>query len=522
MSVLDCPATGTTVPADYLGLSIEWSMVQHWFGTRGGDSVSAMAAVLRSLQPDPETTGVLRIGGNSQDGFRWAPTQPVTGNALFEGTISTGMVDALLQIAKRSGWRVILGVNLRANAPAEAAALTRYAVSHDRAGRMMAVELGNEPTVYFGADTAGYLARVAAYTKALAADPVTRSLPIAGPSLANNADLAFLTQMRQAYGAELPYVTWHHYANQPSITKLLDESVTTRWTNRIAEVSRAAGATPTRMDEGNSVGTGGLDRVSNVMGSSAWLSDTLLSGAQAGLSGINLHAWDGYYYPRERRTSYYTPFVVRGGLTYPRPSFYALALLRDLPGKRFCRTATLLSPGVAVKTWTLTDPVSGRLFVYTVQKADRASPVTVSVPSGFAPTAALSRIGDPDGCAGRKTDIEGARLPGNGSYAWEPKAITPRPGTTSYDIEVGPCQTALLALTPVAPPPSPKPSPSPSRSPSPSPSPPASPSASATPTASPSPSPSATPTANPSPSESPSPSPSPTAASPSPSSWPRG
>jgi hypothetical protein len=38
-TITGCPATAATVPADYLGLSIEWSMVKVWLGA---DSASVI------------------------------------------------------------------------------------------------------------------------------------------------------------------------------------------------------------------------------------------------------------------------------------------------------------------------------------------------------------------------------------------------------------------------------------------------------------------------------------------------
>lgn len=445
-TVTDCPADGVQVPKDYLGLSIEWSMVQHWFGTSRMGAVEPTVKLLRSLQASPDAPGILRIGGNSQDGYAWSPTGDITSNALFAGNINTGMVDALFEVARRSGWKVVLGLNLRDNRPDLAAALTHYAVTQDRTHLLLAVETGNEPTLYFGDDGNSYIARINQYVGALQSDPVTRDVAIAGPSLANRADLGFLTRMRQSFGPQLPFVTWHHYANRPTLTGLLSNAVSTEWTDRLDEVRQAAGGTPTRMDEGNSVGRGGLDKVSNVMGSSAWLADTMLTGAQAGLQGYNVHAWDGYYYPAERRTAYYTPFVVRGGLVYPRPELYAMALLKHVAGKTFCRTATA---GNTVKSWGLMDPVGKHVLVYVVNKAtDVGGTVDVAAPTGYAGGAVVSRISDPDGCAGRKSAIEGSRLPTQGDYSWTPQAVAANAGTSSYSIDLAPCQTALLDITP--------------------------------------------------------------------------
>jgi len=448
-TVNDCPSDGILVPSDYLGLSIEWSMVQHWFGTSRDGVVQPTVALLQSLTATPSSPGVLRIGGNSQDGYVWNPAGIITTNALFEGTINRGMIDALFEVARRSGWKVVLGLNLRNNRADLAAAMTRYAVSQDPTHQLLAVETGNEPTVYFGDNGNGYIARVNAYATALQADPVTRPVQIAGPSLANRADLGFLTRMRQSFGPQLPFVTWHHYANRPTLTGLLSNAVSTEWADRLVQVKQAADGTPTRMDEGNSVGRGGLDKVSNVMGSTAWLVDTLLTGAEAGLRGYNVHAWDGYYYPAERRTSYYTPFVVRGGLTYPQPEFYAMALLRNISDKRFCRMTTAVHSTEAVKAWSVIDPVTRHVLVYVVNKGvESGGQVVVAGPAGYSGGARLSRIDDPGECAGRKSEVEGSRLPTNGQFSWTPLAIAPSSSASTYSLEIAPCQTAMLDIPP--------------------------------------------------------------------------
>jgi hypothetical protein len=356
------------------------------------------------------------------------------------------MVDALFAVAERSGWKVVLGLNLRDDSTADAVALTRYAMSIDTTHRLMAVELGNEPTVYFGSDATAYVARIYSYVQALDADPVTRGVPIVGPSLANRVDLGFLSTMRAAYGQRLSFLAWHHYANRPTLTRLLGDDVSKDWSDRITAVQRAANGAKTRMDEGNSVGTGGLNKVSNVMGSSAWQVDAMVSGAAAGVAGYHAHAWDGYYFPAEHRESYYTPFVVRGGHVYPRPTFYAMALLRELPGKRFCQAVTTVPLGGGVKTWTLLDPKTSKLLVYAVNKSDTVgADVALATPVQYAGVASISRIGDPDGCAGRKSNIEGARLPTTGGYTWTPTALDPV-GPSAYSIHLEPCQSALVEI----------------------------------------------------------------------------
>ena len=450
VAVTGCSADAATVPSDYLGLSVEWSMVQHWFGTSRTDVVQPTIALLQSLEATPGAGGVLRIGGNSQDGYVWNPKADLGTNTLFAGSITPGMIDALLEVSRMSGWRLVLGLNLRDDRPDQAAALTHYAVTHDPTQQLLAVELGNEPTTYFGSDSDGYIARLHTYVDALQNDPVTRSVRITGPALSNRTDLRFLTAMQQSFGSLMPFLTWHHYANRPSITTLLSSAVSAEWTDRLAQVRLAAQGTPTRMDEGNSVGNGGLDRVSNVMGSTAWLTDAMLTGAESGLAGFNVHSWDGFYYATERRTSYYTPFVVRDGLVYPRPEFYALALLKNVTGKQFCSTTTADSPTAPVKAWSLRDATTGHLLVYVVEKRPAHAPALVHVfaPSGYTGGAAVSRIEDPGGCGGRSTTIDSATLPTGGGFTWSPASLAAAPGTSTYSLRLGACQTALLDISP--------------------------------------------------------------------------
>jgi hypothetical protein len=168
-TIVSCPPTGVTVPADYLGLSIEWSMVQPWFGTSRTAINSSLVNLLNSLERSPSTRGVLRIGGNSQDGYQWNQHGSIAGNTLFSGTINAGLVDALFEVARRSGWKVILGLNLRNNNPGMAQQLAEYVVGRDTGGNLVAFEIGNEPNSYLSEQA--YLARYQAYVAEVDRDP---------------------------------------------------------------------------------------------------------------------------------------------------------------------------------------------------------------------------------------------------------------------------------------------------------------------------------------------------------------
>lgn len=436
-------------PADLLGLSVEWSMVEPWFGASAASASPVAASVLQTLQRDRATAGVLRVGGNSQDGYRWDPDGSTAANTLFTGTITPGMVDALLEVARRTGWRLLLGLNLKADDPARAAAMARYVAAADPGGRLLGFEVGNEPNAYLGTDVAGYVARFRTYAEAIAA--AVPGAPLAGPAISHAADLGYLQALRDAAPPGLALSTWHHYANRPTRGGLLSTATENEWTQRVRTASAAAGGSA-RMGEGNSVGTGGLDGVSNVLASASWVVVSVLAGAAAGLAGYCLHSWDGRPSPAEGRTCWYTPFVVRQGVASARPPYYGLALLRHVPGRTFRNTwTTVRSAGGAVSSWALADPRSGRLYVYLVERSGtgRRGIVRVTVPAGLTGPAYLSRVSDLGGCGGKTTGVNGTRLAADGTLAWSGRPVRPVPGSsTQYDVLLGSCESALLSVGP--------------------------------------------------------------------------
>ncbi len=438
---------GRTVPAGYLGLSVEWSMVQRWAGadlTTAERRALPFVQVLRSLRTQAGGGGVLRIGGDSQDGYRWSPVPSRPGNRLFQGVIDAGMVEAILDVARFSGWKVVLGANLRDGLTPPAVLMARHAAQYDRSS-LLGLEVGNEPDAYYPS-VEPYVAVFDAYARSLALDPLTRDLPLYGPALATGGDLSWLRSLRQAQGARLAEVTFHHYANRPTLGALFHPAVTQEWQGRIREALRQAGPVPVRVEEANSVGQGGLPRVSDVTGSTPWLVDTLLTGALAGLAGYGLHTWDGADYPLERRTAYYTPFVVRDGAASPRPGFYALALLRDVPGRTFCGVQTRRATGEAVRAWALARGATGQLAVVATNPAGAGHDglLRIALPVGYAPSGRVSRLRDARDCGGRSAAISGRVLPATGSFTEGSAPVTAVGGRIS--LAVRPCETVRLDL----------------------------------------------------------------------------
>ncbi|MCU1692213.1 MAG: putative lipoprotein [Frankiales bacterium] len=355
VDVTVCPADGRLVGPRFLGLSVEWSTVTPWFGSVATEAstatvttsapVQVVPATVRLLQGLRDTTGrggLLRVGGNSQDGYVWDAHGRTVGNRLFRGTVTPGMLQAVLEAARQAGWQVQLGTNLAVDRPDLVHQEVAYAVRHDPGHVLAAVELGNEPNAYLS--EADYLARFTRYADALAADPVTRHVRLAGPGTSQGVSPVWQAHLqalvRQRYGVSLVWSGWHAYGNKPTVGQLLAPATSDAWRRAVLAARAAVPVIPSRITEGNSVGTGGLSTVSNVTGSGTWLADTLLTGAHAGLAGYSAHAWDGAIDPEAGWRSWYTPFTVRRGQVQASPELYAMSLLAGLSGSRFCTTTT--------------------------------------------------------------------------------------------------------------------------------------------------------------------------------------
>ena len=69
------------------------------------------SSALRDLGP-----GILRMGGNSQDNSCWDPKEAPHPEAC-KATLNAGDLKLFSTAAEQSGWRLILGVNLKQNSP---------------------------------------------------------------------------------------------------------------------------------------------------------------------------------------------------------------------------------------------------------------------------------------------------------------------------------------------------------------------------------------------------------------------
>src|SRR5580692_2031856 len=155
---ISATTTGTSLTQASAGLSFEASDLA-LPGFTGGD----LASYLDTISP----ASVMRIGGNTVDETFWTSTG-ATPPSWSIATITPVDLTALAGLARASGWKVILGVNLKQYDPARAANEARYAQAA-LGSSLQAIEIGNEPDLYsqYESDPSQYLTDFAAYVSAI-------------------------------------------------------------------------------------------------------------------------------------------------------------------------------------------------------------------------------------------------------------------------------------------------------------------------------------------------------------------
>ncbi len=321
--------TGPPVPANFLGLSFEGEAIPllSRYGRR-----DTLAEFLRSLG-----RGVIRLGGVSADkSTAWAP--PGTPLPAWASTaVTPAELAGIGRLAKRTGWGVLLTVNLGHYDPAAAAA--EAASARTQLGASLAgVELGNEPNAYvneglrpLGWDVQRWLGQVAAYRHAI--DTTVRGAPIAAPDVSSG--VVPLRWVRLIGRRHARLLTDHFYSLtscnylRPTIADLTATAVRRAEMDMLARlraIARAS-ATPLRVDETNNISCHGEPGVSNSFASALWAIDWAVRAMRAGLAGLNFH--DLLDEPGA-----YSPLVLARGRLHPQPGVVRAADGRAPGGRR--------------------------------------------------------------------------------------------------------------------------------------------------------------------------------------------
>ncbi len=453
---------GRQIPQDFVGFSLEVSTagqgLQSFAGRgktgvrRAEYSLGAPGApnqgffqYMRKLGP-----GILRLGGNSQDNTCWNPSAAPHPDRC-QGTLSSDDFRLYSEAAKASGWRLIVGLNLKQNSSQWALnEVTEGIAKEIKLEQILGLELGNEPDL-FGPPSrakiytpADQIRDFLAYLHAFQQTPTARKFPVIGPATCcrwlNARDLgAFVDGISPS---NLKLVTVHEYptttcnGGKVTVAQLLAPGLMTRFNNEAKTWIDAAHERklPIALAETNSASCGGMPGVSNAFAAALWGLDWLFSGAEDGFSSVNFHI---SYRPGG---SSYNPVDTygRAGHQYEnvaQPLYYAMYLFAHsasgrhlLPAETQAAAnvrayATTGCPACAVNVVIINKDAtaSGRVRVHLETKMGAGKLLLLQAPDLNSPSSAVSYGGgqfDSNGhiAAPHATDV-GANK--NGDYEFE-------------------------------------------------------------------------------------------------------
>jgi hypothetical protein len=406
-----------------------------------------LVGLLRSLGP-----GVLRFGGSSVDS---QTAFSATGEAVpwATTTIVPGDFARLARLTRRTGWRVLLAVNLGHYDPAAAAAeaaAAAAALGPDLAG----IEIGNEPDAFSESGTRAhtwgyerYRTEIRAYRRAIAA--AAPGVAIAGPDTVQPDHLWLAGFARDERPALL---TPHYYPlvncppAVPTARALLSRAQARRdaaYMAAFAAIGRAFGV-PVRLGESNNIGCRGRDGVSNTFTAALWAVRYQLAAARAGLTGVTFHTLP--------ECTGYSPLCGQTRADYARgrlramPEWYGLLLFRHLIGDRFALAAVSPHPR-SLTVDALRRPGGRGLDVVAVNAGTHRVRLGIRTRSGRRlRSGALLSLTAPALDASGGVRLAGATVDGRGG--WHPRRVAHRRATRDGSLRVTvPAGSALLVRT---------------------------------------------------------------------------
>ncbi len=323
--------TLATIPPDFLGLGYEISSV-----TRPNlltPTNHEYINLIRTLSPQ----GVLRIGGNTADFATFSPNgAPVSSP---KGTVvNQAALNDLRAFLDATGWRLIWSVNLgsgTAQPNIDAAVTEAVAVAATMGPRLLALEIGNEPDLFF----VEHRPKPYTYEQFRSEyipfrDAILHrlpNLPLAGPDAA--VANTWVRRFAQDEPKNLKLLTQHYYREGQNPTSTADKLLRPdpKLPAALAELRSVSQATnlPYRICEVNSFSGGGRPGVSNTFASALWVLDYMLLLAQNGCSGVNMETGVnqlGFV------SSYSPVFENPDGSLTARPEFYGMLAFAQATG----------------------------------------------------------------------------------------------------------------------------------------------------------------------------------------------
>ena len=443
---------GAEIPRAFVGFSLEVSTAGQGIGAfqgaagaggaqpaeqpvyalgHPGSSNQGFFRFMRNLGP-----GILRLGGNSQDNSCWDRAHAPHPEAC-QADVGEGELRLFSDAAAVSGWRLIVGLNLKQNAPAWALGEVTDGVARViPAERVFALEPGNEPDLFTRTPyrprsyTAGdHAQEFLAHLRAFEANDVARRYAVVGPATCCGGRTAHdLGVFVDGVGRErLKWLTVHNYSattcngQTVSIARLLSPELMDGFNREalpLVAVARERGL-PIAMAETNSASCGGMPGVSNGFASALWGLDYAFSLAEDGFVNVDYHI--SY---RPGGGSSYNPVDTYGRQdasgrwryrNVAEPLYYALYLFARHASGAHLLSATV-ETGANVRAYAVSGCAGCAVSVFILNKDTSASgPVRVHLSRGMGGASlllldapSLGSLADDVRYGGRQFDSDGA------------------------------------------------------------------------------------------------------------------
>jgi hypothetical protein len=261
---------------------------------------------------------------------------PDPGNGSDRGfSVTPRSINNLIGFLNGTGWRLIYGLNLARGKVDSIVGEAKY-VAQATGDRLIALQFGNEPDLFRHAGGAKwtyeeFIAKWNEFYAAIRAQ--LPGVPIAGPDTSNPK---WNSRFAEDAGHKVVLQTSHFYAEGPptdprmTIDYLLHpgERLQT-YVMQAIDVSKKNGI-PYRMAEGNTCYAAEKAGVSDTLATALWAVDFMLTVAQSGATGVNLHGGgDGLYTP-------IAGSMIEGYTA--RPIYYGMLLFKQFLGSTLLHT----------------------------------------------------------------------------------------------------------------------------------------------------------------------------------------
>jgi hypothetical protein len=421
---------GPPIPTDFIGLSYEVKDLPIVASLGGHGN---LVSLLRSLGP-----GILRFGGVTADSrVAWIDAPAVRRPRWATAQLVPADLFRLARLARATGWRVLLTVNLahydRA-AAADEARVAKLALG----SALKAIAIGNEPVAFVAEGLrrgrytySQYRREIVAYRIAMAA--AAPGVPIVDPDNepAASDPRNHVWARNVARDIRPTLLTAHLYGASkcerlpPTAALLLSQKVhdaEEAALNELKGVSREY-RVPVWIDETNDISCGGEPGVSDSFAGALWALDLLTRTLRPPFAGDAFHGFlqkpDGH-----SPLAAISPQALRRGSLTARPKWYALLLAHQVEGDQPLPARLRPSPsGVAV--WAGRTRGGALQVIVDNEQHARSRPLLIELPTGArARSATILRLQGPSLAATSGVTLGGSETSPAGS--WTPRTPSQR------------------------------------------------------------------------------------------------